>query len=263
MTQSLALFTLVWLASATCAAQTPTRNPFSSDPKAAESGRAMFRIYCSPCHGIRAEGGRGPDLTRGVYSAGELDEDLFKVISEGATGTEMPPFGFSLGTENVWRLVSYIRSIARPDVTPITGDRVAGEKLFWSKGGCGQCHRVNERGGRMGPDLTRVGRLRSLAYLRESITSPDNELTPGYNTVTVVTRDGKKIVGVQRGYDNFSAQLMDSAEKLHSFLRSDVASMSREFRSLMPGGYGRLFTAPELDNLLAYLSSLRGQEIKP
>ena len=38
-------------------------NPLASDPKAAEIGRGMFRIYCAPCHGIRAQGGRGPDLT--------------------------------------------------------------------------------------------------------------------------------------------------------------------------------------------------------
>ena len=52
----------------------------------------MFRIYCSPCHGIGAQGGRGPDLTLGTYSAGNSDADLFKVISDGAPGTEMAAY---------------------------------------------------------------------------------------------------------------------------------------------------------------------------
>ena len=115
---------------------------------------------------------------------------------------------------------------------------------------------ISERGGRMGPDLTRIGRTRSLKYLRDSVISPDADLTPGYNTITVVTRDGKKIVGVQRGFDNFSAQLMDAQENYYSFLKSDASSVKREFRSLMPDGYAKMFTKAELDDLVAYLASL-------
>jgi putative heme-binding domain-containing protein len=237
-------------------AQKDRQNPFKDDSQAAEAGRGIFRIYCSPCHGIHAEGGRGPDLTRGVYSAGERDSDLLAVISNGVPGTEMPSFAVGLGDENIWRVVAYLRSATRRDVEKATGDPAAGDKLFWGKGSCGQCHRVGTRGGRMGPDLTRVGRSRSLHYLRESVVSPNADLTPGFATVTVVTRDGKKIAGVQRGYDNFSAQLMDSRENYYSFLRSDVTSISREFRSLMPDGYGKLFTASELDDIVAYLSRL-------
>jgi putative heme-binding domain-containing protein len=237
-------------------AQPEARNPFQSDPQAVEAGRAAFRIYCSPCHGIRAEGGRGPDLTRGIYSVGERDADLFAVISNGAPGTEMPSFSLGLGDENIWRVISYLRSVTRRDAGKATGNAASGEKLFWGKGGCGACHRVGSRGGRMGPDLTRVGRSRSLQYLRESVISPNADLTPGYNTITVVTRDGKKIVGVQRGFDNFSAQLMDAQENYHSFLKSDVTSVKREFRSLMPDGYGKMFAKAELEDLVAYLTRL-------
>src|SRR5262249_25844528 len=76
-------------------------------------------------------------------------------------------------------LVTYIRSIARRDTTPVTGDAIGGAKLFWGKGGCGQCHRIGIEGGRLGPDLTRAGRQRSFAYLRESVLNPNEDLTPG------------------------------------------------------------------------------------
>ena len=237
-------------------AQQEPQNPFKNDPQAPEAGRGAFRIYCSPCHGIKAEGGRGPDLTRGVYSAGESDAALFGVISNGVAGTEMPAFSAGLGDENIWRLVSYLRSATRRNVEKVTGDPASGEKLFWGKGGCGGCHRVGTRGGRMGPDLTRIGRTRSLQYLRDSVVSPDADLTPGFNTITVVTRAGKKIVGVQRGFDNFSAQLMDAQENYYSFMKSDVTSVKREFRSLMPGAYGKMFAKAELDDLVAYLTTL-------
>ncbi len=250
------LLALIALCAALAQAQTTLHNPFQNDSQAAEAGRGAFRIYCSPCHGIRAEGGRGPDLTRGVYSAGETDADLFNVISNGVPGTEMPSFSLGLGDENTWRVVSYLRSVTRRDGEQVTGNPASGEKLFWGKGGCGGCHRVGTRGGRMGPDLTRIGRTRNLKYLRDSVISPDADLTPGYNTITVVTRAGKKIVGVQRGFDNFSAQLMDAQENYYSFLKSEVSSVKREFRSLMPDGYGKLFTKAELDDLVAYLAGL-------
>jgi len=117
---------------------------------------------------------------------------------------------------------------------------------------------IDGKGGRLGPDLTSVGRKRSLAYLKESILDPNADITPGYNTITVVTKDHKTIVGVQRGFDDFSAQLMDSAENFYSFEKSEVASMKREIRSLMPVSYRGLFGEKELNDLLAYLASLRG-----
>jgi putative heme-binding domain-containing protein len=237
------------------------QNPMAGKPEAIEAGREIFRIYCSPCHGIRGEGGRGPDLTRGTFSAGDRDADIFRAISEGVSGTEMQSYSLIFGEDGVWRLVSYIRSIARAELTPPKGDAAAGEKLFWGKGACGQCHVVGRRGGHLGPDLTRVGRQRSLAYLRESLVAPSDDLTPGYFTVTVVTPDGKTITGVQRGYDNFSVQLLDMNEKFYSFQRSQVRSVKREYRSLMPDSYSRTFSPVEMDNVLAYLVRLRGAEV--
>src|SRR6266567_8829730 len=136
------LLSLLGLCAALAQAQTPLQNPFQNDSQAAEAGRGAFRIYCAPCHGIRAEGGRGPDLTRGIYSVGERDADLFAVISNGAPGTEMPSFSLGLGDENIWRVISYLRSVTRRDAEKPTGNAASGEKLFWGKGGCGACHRV-------------------------------------------------------------------------------------------------------------------------
>jgi putative heme-binding domain-containing protein len=244
------------LIAVTCAGQDV--NPVAHDPNAAETGRWTFRILCAPCHGIRGDGGRGPDLTLGTYSAGERDADLFRVISRGVPGTEMAAYAGRVPDDELWRMVSYIRSIAHADKPVIRGDVAAGEKLFWNKGACGQCHRVGTKGTSIGPDLTRVGRQRSAAYLTASLLKPDADVTPGFATVSVVTRGGKKIAGVERNFDNFSAQFVDLAGKYYSFEREDVISMTREPRSLMPSTYGRLFNENEVNDLLAYLSSLRG-----
>ena len=243
-------------------------NPFAGDAKAADVGKGMFRIYCSACHGIRAQGGRAPDLTRGAYNSGDQDADLFRTISQGVAGTEMEGYGASLEPDAIWRLVSFIRSVSgslnnKRTVAAATGDVARGKDLFWTKGNCGSCHTVGATGGKFGPNLSRVGRQRSYDFLRASVVDPDRDLTDGYRTLTVVMRDGRKITGVERGLDNFTAQLVDASGRFYSFDKSEVASVQRETRSLMPENYGRLFSAAELDDLLAYLATLRGEERKP
>jgi putative heme-binding domain-containing protein len=255
---------LMVAAAASLAAQEnkpPLTNPLAGDAQAVELGRVQFRMACAGCHGLHATGGRsGPDLTRGAFAAGDTDADLYRVISDGVSGTEMPAFGQKMEEDERWRLVSYVRSLAPHETAPVAGDAPAGERLFWGKGGCGRCHRVGARGSTIGPNLTRAGRQRSLAYLRESVVSPNAEITPGHATITVVTRDGKTITGLERGFDNFSASLMDLSGRYYSFQKDDVTSVEREYRSLMPLDYGRLFSSRELDDLIAYLAGLQGGE---
>ncbi|HEX4594989.1 MAG TPA: c-type cytochrome [Bryobacteraceae bacterium] len=256
----LKLLTILVLAGCCLAQQKQApNNPYAGDAHAIELGRVQFRMSCASCHGLHATGGRsGPDLTRGTFAAGDTDADLYRVVSSGVPGSEMPGFDGRLEDEQRWRLVAYVRSLTPHDSAPIAGDPAAGEKLFWEKGTCGQCHRVGSRGSGLGPNLTRAGRQRSVAYLRESVTSPNTEITPGYATITVVTRDGKKITGLDKGLDNFSARLMDLSGHYYSFQKDDVASIQREDRSLMPATYSNMFSAKELDDLVAYLVSLGG-----
>jgi putative heme-binding domain-containing protein len=255
---ALRLFPAVLLLAAVTAAQTKT-NPLAADPTAPGLGKGVFRILCAPCHGIRAQGGRGPDLSRVVFNSGDTDADLFRTIAEGVPGTDMGAYDPRLSEDNIWRIVAYIRSTAHTDAgPPVAGDPKRGEQLFWTKGGCGACHAVGTRGGRSGPDLTRVGRQRSTAYLRESVIDPGRDITPGYSTIVVVTRDGKKITGVERGLDNFTAQIIDLSGAFRSFDKGDVRSITREERSLMPANYGQMMNAQELDDVVAYLATLKG-----
>jgi mono/diheme cytochrome c family protein len=108
--------TIVLFIVATCRAQ--STNPLAGDPQAAETGRRTFRILCAPFHGIHADSGRGPDLTRGIYSVGDQDKDLYGAIARGIPSSEMPAYGDRMDADAVWRLVSYIRSVARHERRP-------------------------------------------------------------------------------------------------------------------------------------------------
>jgi putative heme-binding domain-containing protein len=252
----LSLFPTILLSGLLCA----QGNPLAGDPAAIDVGKGNFRLYCAPCHGIHAQGGRGPDLTRGRFAAGDTDADLFRVIAKGVEGTEMSDYGERFDDPMIWRLVAFIRSVARVTSSQVPGNPRHGREIFQGKGGCAGCHSAGAQGEGVGPSLTRVGRERSLDYLREKLIEPGKSVTPGYHTVTVTLRDGREIRGVEKGFDDFSAQLLDMNRQFHSFRKEEVASMKREERSLMPADYGTRLTASEQTDLLAYLASLRGEK---
>jgi len=247
------------------------KNPLTGDRAAIAEGASLFRANCSPCHGLNAHGGgRGPDLTSGLWVHGGNDEAIFRTISQGVPGTEMPANSFE--DSETWALVAYLRSVNVRMQSPIAGDRAKGEQLY-VKSACGQCHMVNGRGGRLGPELTRVGSARSVAYLTESIREPDKELSLGmtdpnnhyvipleYETVTAVTSTGQRIVGVAKNEDAFSLQLMGQDEQLHLLLKKDLSEVTHERRSLMPRYTETMLSNDELHDLLAYLTSLHGED---
>ena len=107
------------------------------------------------------------------------------------------------------------------------------------------------------------GKFYSLPQLEKEGVAPISQLPVSIRIVlesVLRNCDGKKITGVQRGFDNFSAQFMDAQDNYHSFFKTDVKSMTREFKSLMPA-YTSL-SAAEMNDLVAYLHSL-GREARP
>jgi len=239
-------------------------NPLSGDPQAITKGAVLFRQECVYCHGVGGRGGmRGPDLTTGTWNHGGSDADLKRTITDGVAGTAMPPN--NLKTEEIWQIVSYLRTVQQPPAAPV-GDRARGETLFFGTARCSTCHIVNGRGGRLGPELTTVGSARSRAYLVDSIRQPAKQLTEirslgsdslKYDTVTAVTSDGQTIVGVPMNEDTFTVQLMDMSERVHSLDKKTLKSFKHENRSLMPAYDASRLPDADLDNLVAYLQTLR------
>ena len=235
-------------------------NPFAGDAAAIGVGKANFRLYCSACHGIHAQGGRGPDLTRGSFAAGDTDADLFRVISNGVSGTDMTGYAERFDEQMIWRFIAFIRSTASANSETIAGDVEHGRALFQGKGGCTACHSTGASGQGVGPSLRRVGRERSIGYLREKLLEPNRSITPGYRTVEVKLRDGRALRGVEIAFDDFSTQFIDAGRQFHSFRRSEVESMQLESTSIMPSDYGTRLSSAEQNDLLAYLTTLRGEK---
>jgi len=247
----------VWTSSG--GAQTrETKNPVEGQPKAIERGEYVYKRRCASCHGFDARGYRATDLTTGQFSSGTSDAQLYRVITRGIPTTEMP--GGAMDEDDVWALISYMRTLIVPAPSAdARGNAETGDKIYSGKAACGSCHMVNGKGGRLGPDLSRIGAARSRMALVREIRNASEYIPQGYEPVTVVTRDGRQIKGCRKNEDSFSIQIMDTNEQLLTFLKNDVREVIDEKRSLMPDyGLDRL-TEAELADLLAYLRTLRGR----
>jgi cytochrome c oxidase cbb3-type subunit 3 len=252
------------------AAQTKiVSNPAAGNPATIREGASLFRANCAPCHGLNAKGGvRGPDLTSNRWIHGSSASDIFHNISQGVPGTEMP--GSAFEDSEIWALVAYLRSLT-PTKQPSSGDPVKGKAIFFTGGGCSRCHMIRGRGGRLGPDLSRVGAARSFSSLVDSIRDPSKELSVGmsdptnplgfsliYDTVTVVTASGQKITGVAKNEDTYSIQLLDINQDLQVFLKKDLRQVIHEHKSLMPAYPEQVLNSAELQDLVAYLQTMQG-----
>jgi len=266
---TLLLFSGLWT-SALLAEDKAITNPKAGNPAAIKEGSSLFRGNCSHCHGMNATGGgRGPDLTAGRWTHGSSDAEIFRTISQGVPGPEMPANSFE--DSEAWSIIAYLRSVGSPRRSTNSGDRSKGEQLFFASAGCSQCHMVKGKGGRLGPDLSRVGAARSESYLVDSIRDPDKQLSNGmldpnrffgppllYEKVTVVTASGETITGVAKNEDTFSIQLLDTSQQLRLFLRKDLKDVIQERKSLMPAYSEEMLSPTDLHDLVAYLESLNG-----
>jgi putative heme-binding domain-containing protein len=222
-----------------------------------EQGRAVFRSNCAFCHGLTGTGGRGPNLAASRFAQGRADAEFKAIVQRGVPGTTMPAFE-TIERDELDNLVVYIHELGASGAKrePILGDVALGRQVY-QRSGCAGCHRIGEEGSILGPDLSRVGVGRPTAYIRESILDPGKDIPEDYQAVTVVLRDGKRVTGIRVNEDTFTVQLRDPSQHFRMFDKAQVADVIHETKSMMPA-YTTLPQA-DLNNLLAYLDTLRGQ----
>lgn len=246
------------------AQQSVTQNPYTSVADL-NNGARNFRNHCAICHALDATGESGPDLTRSEYRHGNSNSALFRIVSQGITGTSMAAHRFT--DREVWQLVAYLRSLdRRSDPEKLSGDPAKGKAIFSEQGDCSRCHMVDGQGGRLGPDLSDVGWKRSAGFLKESILEPSAEIgntsetfvdgTRRYWPVTLTLADGNSVDGVVLNEDSYSIQVMDEEERLLSYSKQLLKEIRRGQVSAMPTYQGDLSEA-EVDDLVAYLASLK------
>jgi mono/diheme cytochrome c family protein len=97
------------------------KNPVASTPESIAAGKRVYTRYCASCHGTNGEGGLGndlipgaPDLTDKEWKTGSSDGEIFSAIKNGVPpDLNMVPFAEQINDTDIWRVVNYLRSIAK------------------------------------------------------------------------------------------------------------------------------------------------------
>jgi cytochrome c oxidase cbb3-type subunit 3 len=215
--------------------------------------KRVFDANCAGCHGPEGVGGKGPALAVPKLPRARTNEELAGIIANGIPGTLMPP-SWHLGFTGITLATVYVRKLGATATPPkVDGDTAHGQAIFTTKG-CTGCHATG-----YGPDLSSIGARRTAASLRESITDPAAEVSEEYLLVIAVTREGKKVQGLRANEDTFTIQIVEPSGKFVSFRKDALAKLDkRAGESPMPSY--KALSETELRDLVAYLSSLRGDQ---
>jgi putative heme-binding domain-containing protein len=139
------------------------------------------------------------------------------------------------------------------------GDAASGRRLFFSSVGarCAICHQHGGRGGRIGPDLTRVGRSSTRERIIASILQPSQEIAPEYQPWLLVTDDGKSRVGLRMAEagDDGTEEYVDSEGNQFTLRSEKIESREASAASIMPDGLERTVSLADLRDLLAFLTA--------
>ena len=138
------------------------------------------------------------------------------------------------------------------------GDVRRGQAVFnGAKASCVGCHAIGYVGGKLGPDLTKIGQVRSERDLLESIAYPSASFVRSYEPVAVATKAGKVFTGLLRKDAADEVIIAVAADRDERIARAEVEEIQPGTVSVMPAGLDRQLTPGELADLIAFLKACR------
>jgi putative membrane-bound dehydrogenase-like protein len=139
-----------------------------------------------------------------------------------------------------------------------SGDVRRGQAVFnGAKAACRTCHSVGYVGGKVGPDLSRIGQIRTEKDLLESIVYPSLSFVRSYEPVTVALSDGRVVAGIVQNETPETITVVVNATETRVIPRSEIDDISPSTVSVMPAGLDKQLSTQELADLITYLRASR------
>ena len=137
-----------------------------------------------------------------------------------------------------------------------TGDVTRGQKVFHStKAACTACHRIAYLGGRVGPDLTRIGQIRTERDLLEAVLFPSASFVQSFEPVSIITESGQVYSGVIRDDNGHTIVLQMDAQKQIRLLHTEIEEQLSSPTSIMPAGLDKHLSDQQLVDLIKFLKA--------
>ena len=138
------------------------------------------------------------------------------------------------------------------------GDIRRGQAVFnGTKGLCSACHAIGYLGGNIGPDLTRIGAIRTQRDLVESIIFPSASFVRSYEPVAVQTTDGLTVNGVIRRDAADEVVIVTGPKEERRIPRDEIEVIRPSKVSVMPGGLDQQLSPQELADLVEFLKAAK------
>jgi putative membrane-bound dehydrogenase-like protein len=138
------------------------------------------------------------------------------------------------------------------------GDPLRGLDVFRSsKAACTSCHQMGYVGGRIGPELTRIGGSRTREALLEAILFPSSRIEQSYQPWKVLTIDGQVYNGLLKSQFESGIELQLAADKVKVLLDPNIEQREVSNTSIMPAGMQEVLTLQEIADLISLLESGR------
>lgn len=138
------------------------------------------------------------------------------------------------------------------------GDADSGRRLFFSRVGpqCAACHQHGGRGGRVGPDLTRLSTSTNREKILASILQPSQEIAPRYVPWVLTTDDGKTRLGLKmpQGGDGGAWNYSDPGGKIFRLRNEEIERREPSEISIMPAGLEKTLSVQDFRDLLEFLA---------
>jgi len=139
------------------------------------------------------------------------------------------------------------------NILKLPPDIADGKQVFSSR--CASCHKVNNEGASIGPDLTDIGKKFDNQSLLDAIINPGATIVFGYESWMINTKDGESLYGFLISENQHSIVIKDIAGQKHTIDVNKITSKKKQEKSLMPDPATNGLTEQNLADVLAFLHS--------
>jgi quinoprotein glucose dehydrogenase len=138
------------------------------------------------------------------------------------------------------------------------GDAAAGREIFFNKteAACLRCHKIQDQGGDVGPNLTGIGAKQTREYLLESIVDPNRQIAKGFETVVLTLQNGKVLSGVFKEENARQIKLITPEGESLVVAKKEIEDRQAG-KSAMPEEAIKHLSKAELRDLIEFLASLK------
>lgn len=135
------------------------------------------------------------------------------------------------------------------------GDADKGREIFFGRAevSCRRCHKVDNSGGEVGPDLSRVGLDKTREYLLEALVDPNKQIAKGFETAILAMSDGRVFAGIVKEDDGEKLKLHLPDGQLVSIEKAEIEERTVG-KSGMPDDLAKKLTKSEIRDLVEYLA---------